>query len=290
MQDDGLLSIFLHKYVSGFSPIVIILIYHGLVIIQALRLNYLFTDQRMYTKSNFLVAMVYVLLTGLFKEWSDLSPALIDNILVIWLFAKIVRLYNSPNPKTLIFNIGLVIGLSVLLYHPSALLILVAFFALLIVRPFEITEWLVLIMGAISPYYFLASYLYLTDQFRSIKIYIPNWALNLPDITPSIPFFITVGLILVTLVAGLIYWQKESRRILIQIRKNWIVLIVMLLIMLPIPFINKNARLDSLLLWIVPASPFIAKAFLSPKKNRIPNLMFWSIVAIAIVINWDIIK
>ncbi len=289
-EHDGLLSIFLNRYVALYSPVVIIFIYHAVVITQALRLNYLFNDNRMYSKVSFLAAMVYILLTGIFKEWSNLTPALIENFLVIWLFTKTVRLYNNPNPKTLLFNIGLIIGVSILLYHPSALLILLTFFALMVVRPFVITEWLVLLMGVVFPFYFLAAYLYLTDRLKTIRQYLPNWGLNIPHTVISPAFFVTVGLIVLVLIIGLIYSQQESRRLLIQVRKNWVVLLVMLFVMLPIPFINKDAEIDSLLLWIVPASPFIAKGFLVPKKNTLPNLMFWSLLVLALLKNWQVVK
>jgi hypothetical protein len=288
-QSDGLLSVFLHTYVAALSPVILIFIYHALVIIQALRINYLFNDHRMYSKNNFLAAMVYILLTGIFKEWSNLTPALIENFLVIWLFAKSIRLYNNPNPKTLLFNIGLLIGVGIILYHPSALLILVAFFALTVVRPFVITEWVVLLMGVLFPYYFLASYLYLTDRLGTILRYIPDWGLNIPHTTISPAFFVTVGLIVIILILGMVYSQQEGRRLLIQVRKNWVVLSVMLLVMLPIPFINEGAGIDSLLLWIVPASPYMAKAFLGPKKNTLPNLMFWSLLILALVKNWQVV-
>ena len=289
-QQDGLLSVFLNSYIALLSPVIIIFIYHAIVIIEALRINYLFNDHRMYSKSNFLAAMVYILLSGIFKEWSSLTPALIENILVIWLFAKTVRLYNNPNPKTLLFNIGLLIGISIILYHPSALLVLVAFFALMVVRPFIITEWVVLLMGVIFPYYFLVSYLYLTDGLASILLYIPKWGLNVPHTFISPAFFVTVGLILVIVILGMVYSQQESRRLLIQVRKNWVVLTVMLLVMLPIPFINMGADLDSLLLWIVPASPYMAKGFLGPKKNTLPNIMFWSLLILALLKNWQVIQ
>jgi len=288
-QPDGLLSVFLNRYIAQLSPVLVIFLYHAIVIIEALRINYLFSDNRMYSKPNFLAAMVYVLLTGIFREWSNLTPALIENVLVIWLFAKTVRLYNNPNPKTLLFNIGLLIGASIILYHPSALLILVAFFALTVVRPFVITEWVVLLMGVIFPYYFLAAYLYLTDRIGSIVRYIPRWGLNVPHTVISPAFFVTIGLILVILMLGMVYSQQESRRLLIQVRKNWVVLTVMLLVMLPIPFINKGVGIDSLLLWIVPASPYMAKAFLGPRKNTLPNLMFWSLLVLALVKNWQVV-
>jgi len=288
-QNDGLLSVFLNNYVAGINPAFLIFIYHAIIIIQALQLNYLFNDHRMYSKPNFLAAMVFILLTGIFKEWSSLSSALIEDILVIWLFAKAIRLYNNPNPKSLLFNIGLLIGIGIIFYHPSALLILVAVFALLILRPFIITEFVVLIMGVVVPYYFLASYLYLTDRLSSIFLYIPRWGINIPRTSISPAFFVTVGLILVVLVVGMLYSQQESRRLLIQVRKNWVVLTAMLFVMLPIPFINEGVGLESLLLWIVPASPYMAKGFLGPKKNTLPNLMFWALLILALLKNWQLI-
>lgn len=287
---DGLLSAFLNKYIALSSPSFIVFAYHAVVILQSLRLNHLLTDNRMYSRVNYLPAMVYILLTGLFTEWSTLTPALIANSMVIWLFAKAVGLYNSPNPKTLLFNIGLLTGISIILYHPAALLLPVAFFALMILRPFVITEWLVLVMGVISPFYFLVSYLYLTDRIRSIKHYIPDWQFNLPHVTLSIVFFITIALIILIFFIGMYYWQQENRRLVIQVRKNWAVLLVMLIVLLPLPFINKNAGIESLLLCIVPASPIIAKGFLAPKKNALPALMFWALIILGVLKNWQITR
>lgn len=289
-EGDGLLSTFLKNYISVLSPAIVVFIYHGIVLLQALRLNFLFTGQRMYTKVNYLPAMVYILLTGVFTEWSSLSPALINNFLVIWLFAKAIHLYNASEPKTLIFNIGLLVGSSILLYHPSAMLFLFALFAVMVLRPFIITEWLVLLMAAICPYYFLAAYLYLTDSFGSIRFYLPHWGLNVPVVHVSVTFFVTIGVLIAILLTGLFYSQHENRKLVIQIRKNWTVLLSMVFILLPLPFINEHAGIESLLLWIVPVSPFIARGFLAPKTNTLPGLMFWALLALAILKNWQIVK
>jgi hypothetical protein len=73
---------------------------------------------------------------------------------------------------------------------------------------------------------------------------------------------------------------------LIQVRKNWIVLQVMLFVMLPIPFISRNAGMDTFLLLIVPLSPFIAKGFFAPKKEALPNIMFWTLIVLVLLNNW----
>ena len=288
-DSDGVLASFLDRYVALLAPGLVLFIYHGLIILQSLRLNHLFTDHRMYSKANYLPAMVYILLTGIFTEWSNLTPALLVNTIVIWFFAKTIQLYNSSNPKTLLFNIGLLTGVSIILYHPSALLIPVAFFALMILRPFVITEWFVLTMGIIFPFYILASYLYLTDKLHSFKDYIPIWQINFPQIQNKIVFVVTLGVIVIVLLTGLFYWQQENRKLLIQIRKNWVVLLAMFFVLLALPFVNKNVGIESMILCIVPASPLMAKGFLAPKRNTIPALMFWALLSLAILKNWQII-
>lgn len=286
---DGLLSAAFSKYLVGLHPAVLIFIYQFLVITQALRLNYLFNDQRMFMKSSFLAAMSYVLITALLEDWNQLTPALVSNSLVIWLFAKTTRLYNNANPKTLLFNIGLVIGLSVLLYHPTSLLVIVALFAVIVVRPFNITEILVMFMGVAAPFYFLGVYLFLTDEFTNLLQFVPALKFNLPSIKAPVLFFVNLGVIILLLLIGIVNWQDKNRRMLIQVRKNWGVLVVMLWVLIPTPFINKNAGWETLLLWCVPVSPFISYAFPDTKNNVFPNIIFWTLVALAIVNNWGII-
>lgn len=291
MEDNGLISVFLNKFGAAINPQIAIFLYHAIILLQALRLNYLFNDNQMFSRVNYLTAMVYILLTGVFAAWGNITPALIANSMIIWFFAKAVRLYNNPNPKSIVFNMGVIIGVSVLLYHPCAILILPAIFALLIIRPFFIAEWLVLLMGAIAPFYFLFSYLYLTDRTKHLLQFIPQWRLGLPHVQSSVLFFITLAIIIIILLPGIFYWRRENRRLLIQVRENWIVFQVMLLLMLPLPFISKHSDMDILLLFIVPFSPFMAKGFLAPKKITLPNIMFWCLVVLAVLNNWkELIK
>ena len=288
--NDGLISVFLEKYLADLHIGAVIFIFFLLILSQAFHLNFLFNDQRMFSRSNYLTAMSYILITAVFKEWNQLMPALFANSVLIWLYSKIIKLYNNPNPKTLLFNIGLIIGACILLYHPTALLIIVAMFALLVVRPFNINELLVMFMGVLAPFYFLGVYLFLTDNFVHLSVYLPTWQLNLPDVENQLYFFISIGLIILFLFIGIYQWQDKNRRMLIHIRKNWGVLIAMLIVMIPLPFINENASLESLLMWAIPVSPFVANGFLGPKNNTFPNIMFWLLVIIAVLNNWPFLK
>lgn len=283
---DGVFSILLRNYVVGLPATVLFLLYHTIVLIQAIRLNIVLNDLRMFQHNTYTTAMAYVLLTGLFTQWCSITPALLANFLLIWLFIKLCRLYNHTSPKTLLFNTGLIVGLSVLCYHPTAILVLVVLFALAVVRPFKLAEWLTLLMGALLPYYFLGVILFMKDQFSSFSLYLPYLKWNLPLQEMGIPLVVSLSLLFIFLVTGLYYWQASSNRMVIQVRKNWGVMAVMLFILLPIPFLFHKAGLESGLLLLVPLGAFAGNGFSYPRSLILPNILFWLTAGLIAYNNW----
>lgn len=288
-SDNGLLSIFLKRYCIGQSPFLILMLYLVVVLFQALFINSIFNNHHMYSRVNYLPAMVYVLLTGVYTQWATLSPSLLINTLVIGLYAYTLQLYNNPNPKTLIFNMGFLVGGIILLYQPLALLIIAALFAVVIIRTFNPSEWIVLLLGIITPFYFLFSYLFLFDKFSTYQNYLPYWHFDLPSLPKESTFYISIVLLFILLIIGIYNWRLENRKLLIQVRKNWGLLLSLFFVLLPVPFLNKEVVLECFILWIVPASPLIAKGFFVPIQNRIPNIMFWVLLLWGILVNWQII-
>ena len=288
--NDGVLSLFLKAYVTGLSATALFVLYHFILLLQAIRLNMVLSDLRMFQHNTYTSAMSYVLLSGILIQWCNLSSALAANFLVIWLFIKLSRLYNHPSPKTLLFNTGLIVGLSVICYHPTAILILVVLFALAVVRPFRLAEWVILLMGILLPFYFLFSFLFLKDQTASFTSFIPYLKWNLPVNSWNVPLIIGLSVLLVTLVAGLICWQLTIQRMVIQIRKNWGVMMVMLIILLPIPFIFLHAGLESAFMSLLPLSAFASNAFSMPRRLILPNILFWLAIGVLVYNNWILIK
>lgn len=287
---DGVLSILLHNYVSGQPQTVLFLIYHMVVLVQAIRLNMVLNDLRMFQQNNYTTAMAYVLLSGILTQWCSISAALAANFLLIWIFTKLSRLYNHPSPKTLLFNTGLIVGLSVVCYHPTAILILAVLFALAVVRPFSLAEWLVLLMGVLVPYYFLFSWLFLKDQSPAFSSFLPSLRWNLPVPQWTAPLLVSLSVLVVILLAGLYYWQLSNKRMIIQIRKNWGVMAVMLFILLPIPFIFFHAGLESALMMLVPLAAFAGNVFSYPRRLLLPNILFWLAMAVIAYNNWWFLK
>lgn len=288
--NDGLISLLLDRYIASLPAAIRLLFYHALILVQAIRLNLAMNELKMYQSSNYLPAMTYVLLTALIPQWCAISPALVSNSLVIWIFVKLSRLYNHPNPKTLLFNAGLITGLSVLFYHPMAILVGVVLFALAVVRPFRLAEWLVLLMGISLPYYFVLSALFLSDRLLEFQSMIPDFYFGIPGGANGIIFFRGLISVAVLLLCGLFFWQVGINRMVIQIRKNWGVMMVMLLTLLPVPFIFELGGLESGLLCLIPISAFVANAFVNSRNLSFPNLLFIAAMVIIALNNWYLLK
>lgn len=288
--NDGVFSLFLRNYIAGLPGTVLFMLYHMIILLQAIRLNMVLSDLRMFQNNTFTTAMAYILLSGILLQWCSISSALTANFLVIWLFIKLSRLYNHPSPKTLLFNTGLIVGLSVICYHPTAILIVVVLIALAIVRPFRLAEWVVLLMGILLPYYFLAALLFLRDETANFPGYLPYLRLNLPLEKWSVPLAIRLVVLTLVLTAGLIFWQVGIKRMVIQIRKNWGVMVGMLLILLPIPFIFLDAGIESAFMSMVPVAAFASNAFSYPRRLLLPNLLFWMSIALLAYNNWELLK
>jgi len=289
-ENDGFIGLFLLKYIRPLPTPFLVLLYHFLVLVQAMRLNATLNTYRMFQHSGHTTAMAYVLLSGFFTQWCAITPALVANSLVIWIFILLCKMYNHPSPKAHLFNTGLVAGLTILCYHPTSILVLITLFALAVVRPFRITEWFILIMGICMPFYFLISFLYLTDQVSYITRYLSSIHFHLPLEKADMWLWITLGILGVILFSGLYYWQLNNTRLVIQIRKNWGVMMVLLLLMLPIPFLFKGVGIEAAVLSLIPIAAYSSNAFLYPRRLLFPNLLFWLAVVAIVHNNWQLIK
>src|SRR5579859_7397066 len=145
---------------------------------QATLFNRICNHNKLMPKQNYLPGMSYVLITSLLPDWGHFSAPLLINSVMIWVFYRMIDLYNSQKPGSSIFNIGVWTGIVSLLYIPAMAFLLLVLFGLVTMRPFRIREWLVGVLGFTCPYYFLFLVLYLSG----------HW--NLKDIIPHIVFTI----------------------------------------------------------------------------------------------------
>lgn len=286
-QTDGFLYkellLLLDPVGTGF-PAIYPVIAFVLLYTQAVSFNKLANDQRIMQRPNYLTGMSFLLITSLFMEWNVLSSPLIINSLLIWVWAKMSGLYNDQNPKSSLFNIGIAIGISTFFYFPSLAFSALIIFGLAITRPFKPAEWLIALLGIITPYYFLLGIVFLSDKWQGYHL--PGFTLTNPVFNQTQWAFAAIVIVLFTSVVGIFFIQQNFRRQLIQARKSWNLVFLYLMVAICVPFINETHTFDYWILCAVPLSAFLGAAFLYPAKNWFPTILHWLLVTFVVVISY----
>ncbi len=261
-------------------PVSYSIITYFLLYTQAISFNRLLNNRRLMQKPNYLPAMSYLLITSFFAEWNVLSAPLVINTLLICVWAKMSSLYNNPNAKSTLYNIGIVIGITTFFYFPSLAFSLLIIFALVITRPPRIAEWFIAILGIATPWYFLFAFLFLTNKLYSFHV--SGIVFNYPLFAHNNAQYTGMLIILIAAVAGGFFVQWHARRQIVQVRKSWGLMILYVIVALFIPFINSSLNFQYWILATVPLSAFIACFFFYPYKKWIPLIIHWIMVAFVI--------
>ncbi|RCH54634.1 beta-carotene 15,15'-monooxygenase [Mucilaginibacter hurinus] len=161
-------------YEYALSPFMNVLIAAGLILVQALLLNRVVNHFNLLGKPSYLPALMYITLSALFTPFLVLSAPLICNFLVIWMLYKLFNLYQGEDVKSTGYDLGMIVALGSLLYLPFIYLFLVVWIALVIFRPFNWREWVAVIIGYATVFFFLAVFYYLNDKLGQFyKIWLP---------------------------------------------------------------------------------------------------------------------
>lgn len=287
-SSDGVLyKSFVNWMISSFGnmPVIFSGISFILLFLQAVSFNKLVNDHRMLQRPNYLTGMSYLLITSLFNEWFALSSALITNTILIWVWSRLSTLHNNNAAKTTIFNIGLVIGVAAFFYQPAIVFTLLFIAGMAITRPFRINEWLIGLVGILTPYYFFAAWLFISDRWKGYKF--PGVKLSLPVFYETKWALAALILILLCMLLGAFFIRGNMRRQVVQTRKSWQLIYLYLLVAAFVPFLNSS-NFNTWILAAVPASLIMGAAFFYPDKKWFPAVMHWGLVGLSVAIGYFI--
>jgi len=269
------------------NPFIYALLAFVLLFTQATLLNRIANSLKLLPKANFLIGMSYILITSLVHEWNVFSAPLLVNSLLIWIWYRLTNLYNHNSLKTAIFNVSMLVGILPLVYSPCLVFLLLLMFALILTRPFRLTEWMVALLGFTTPYYFLFVVLFLSSQWNWRKV-IPDISFHLPHLPASL--WITGGIFFLVLpfLIGAWYVQTNLGKMLIQMRKSWSLLLVLLIVSVLIILVNPGTNYVHWLPVVVSLSIFHAAAYYYLPGRWLPILLHWAIFFFAIMLNYSV--
>lgn len=281
-QSDGIfytnLTGFLDRATNG-SSFAFAVIAFVLNLLIAFILNSFINTDRFMNKPNFLSGMAYILITSFLPSFNMLSSNLIASLLLLIAFKMF---YQSHHVKNHIFNGALLIGLASLFFFPSLFFIAWAFLALLILRPFRLADWMILLLGLASPYYFYGTYLYLNDRLE-----VPSYFYHLSFLSSDIRYSLwhagALFLLLAPLLAGIYYVQANSAKMLVHIRKGWYLFMAYLVVAIVAALFDIEKTSENLVPALVPVAAFHGYGYMHAELKLYPKIAFWTTVAFIIV-------
>lgn len=284
LEGDNLLYRALVDYLDPIArvfPSIYPLLAFILLLTQATLLNRICNNLRLFPKPHFLTAMAYILLSSLVQEWHVFSAPLILNTFLIWVWYAMLGWYNSTAAKSSMYNTGLVLGFMPLLYSPAISFIILFIFALIVMRPFRIAEWVVGFLGLLTPAYFTLVGLFLTDRLGHTT-WLPGLHMGVPKIPSTLWFTGALMILLIPFMAGGYYVQDQLNKMLIQVRKGWSMLLLMLLVSILFLFLNPKVGMEPWIVMVVPLAVFHAAAYYFPQSRLGPLIVHWLIFGYAI--------
>jgi hypothetical protein len=250
----------------------------ALLLLQAIVLTRFMNNQKMMNRTNYFPGMAYLLITSLIPEWNYFSAPLIVNTILVFVLSGLFNIYNQQNVKGAIFNIGLALGISSFIFFPSLTFIAWLLLALMVMRPFRLNEWLLCMLGVITPFYFYAVYLFINGPWNWENFW-PYFSIGIPSVRQSAWLAGSAFLLVMPFLAGAYFVQNSLRRMLIHVRKGWSLLLLYILGAIFVPFVNSADSFENWVIVTIPFAAFHACAYLYSVYRIFPLLLFWLTIA-----------
>jgi hypothetical protein len=251
------------SYEYALSPFTNVMLAALLVLVQALLLNRVVNQFNLLGKPSYLPALMYVTISALFTPFLMLSAPLICNFLVIWMLSKLFSLYQGDEVKSAAYDLGMIVALGTLIYLPFIYLFLAVWIALIIFRPFNWREWVSVIMGFVTVFFFLAVFYYLNDRLSQfVNIWLPLGTKFPNSISISAYQYVLLVPVTFILVLSAYKLQQSFFKSYVHIRKSFQLLLVMFVIAGLSFYVKAEFQLNHFLLCTIPVAIAFAYYFL----------------------------
>ncbi|RYE24616.1 MAG: hypothetical protein EOP51_06820 [Sphingobacteriales bacterium] len=281
---DGVVYIF--SFVFGKSAFAFTFFAVVMLFMQAIYLNTIVVIHKLFNKTTYIPAYLYITFSSLHPSLSYFSNALLINWCMLGALHILLNFHHTTQPRKMVFNAGFLACMAALLHFPAVGYMILLMAALLLLRSFNPAEWVVGFMGYLTPVYFFAGVLFLFDKLNLVK-YWPTIALHFPQKVTAPAFVVTLIIGIVTLMCcGLFALQAYISRVSVFMRRNWV--LIMIYFFISILICGFTAKpIHNIWLVAMPASSLIIAHPLYLEKSKwFSNFAFYFSLLMVLVCQW----
>jgi hypothetical protein len=249
-----------------FSPLANVFTAAALTFLQAIILNRIVNNYNILGKPTFLPALMYITGSSILMPFLVLNPVIFCNFFILWMIAKFFNIYHKDEARSVMFDLGMIVAVGTLIYFPFIAMMPLLWISLIIFRPFNWREWIAILLGFVTIYFFLAVFYYINDSLdKFYQIWLPltnnfptNIHINIYDYIVLLPVLIIFGLSALSL-------QQNFFRSFVHVRKSFQILFFMFLLGILSFYLKPEVELYHFLLSLAPGAIFMAYYFLNAR-------------------------
>ncbi|MFC2152417.1 DUF6427 family protein [Bacteroidota bacterium] len=272
------------KYNSVYS----LLITFFLVLIQAFLLIQFNKKHILINYRTYLPAFFYIIITSSFVHLHRLNPTIIGTIFIFIAVNFLYNTYRSDYTLNKIYLAGFFISLASFFWAPLASFIIVLYISLLILRPFIGREWIVGMLGFLTPVLFVFVYYFVFLEETKLTNLLSNLAANFELVKTfhslHYSYYIFFGFLLVIIMLASYTLARNYQKKKIKTRKyfeiNWWIFSIGLGLFL----VFKNASYDIIYLISIPISFLFADYFHTIRKSWYLNGILIIVIGLLVYI------
>ncbi len=263
-----LYSFFLeHRFSFGVNQIISLIT----ILLGAFFVNFLAIEQEITSKTNYLPAFFYILFAFSATTKSMIEPILTANLFILPALYFLINSYRQDYALAEFFKAGIFMGLASFFCIDYIASFPLSFIALIILRPFNWREWVILLIGLMTPLYIYVSVCYLTTNNAFVVFGMMKEAIS--TIQKPIISEYYVGLVFIMImvaVFAMIHYLNKGFGGKVKTQKTKYILLWMLVFCFVMVFFEQMSDMI-LLSAIVPLSIIIGDYLSEIKQLKIAN-------------------
>lgn len=236
------------------------------------RLNNIFI---LVEKRSYLPVIFFFFLSSAFVSLQRLTPAIVANLFILLALFRLFHAYKKNKAFSNIFDASLLISTGSLFYSGLIYLIIVVWVGVAILRPFNLREWIISLVGFLVPYAFTFFFYFYTDNLDVLLTMLESqfqYFSQFKNLT--IPNYAYLGLVLfISLGAMLGFISRFSARK-ITIRNYFLVILWLLLFSVAGGASSFVASFEMVTVVAIPLSLILSMQFSEIKSTIFGEVLF----------------
>lgn len=276
----------LYEWIRAF-PLFSTILAFTLLILQAFYFNAVLAFNLMIGRVSTAAAFIYVLVFSLHPSLTVLHPMLLAMPFVLHSFKLLLDTYESADNELRLFKISMLLSISGLIFFPFNLLVLWVIFTLFVFRVSAMREYMVPLIGFVTPYVYLFSIYFFQNQLITKLLHYSS-VLEMFVFPPLVPekqvVIVSVVLVVVFFAALITNYGATADRNIAQRKKKASVNLLIYIGLMSVFYKNGNSPDHALI--FLPVAVHIAVWANTVRKYFWPHIFLLALLLTSIINNY----